>query len=87
MRKYWTMFLRHVFKIHPSFLSKKDAIKYAGQHVCIKSLGSRKVVSANANPRIAVEEARKKGYKDAVCMRVFRPDETQIYCSQAAGSR
>lgn len=84
MRKYWTMFLWHVFRIHPRFLSKKDGIKYAGQYVCLKSFGSRKVVSANADPLIAIAEARKKGYKDPVCFMVN--DKPLLYSNQTAAA-
>ncbi|MFA6550808.1 MAG: DUF5678 domain-containing protein [Candidatus Gracilibacteria bacterium] len=62
-----------------SLLSEEDAIKYAGQYVCVSNFGSQKVIAASHNPLEAYKAAEKEGCKDPVEFYVPQIGETFVY--------
>lgn len=57
----------------------KDGEKYNGQYVATRSFACREVVSFGADVKTVKNEAKKKGFQDAVVFYVPDKDMVHIY--------
>lgn len=57
----------------------KDAVKYSGKYVAIKSFKDKTVLGSGKNPAKVMERAKAKGAKDPIIFYVPKKNSIHIY--------